>query len=326
MSPEVLQGKPLSEKADVYSFGIVLWEMLTHQEPFEDHEEYDQFVKAVCENHERPEIPETMHPSLSKLLMDCWSGKPSKRPSFEEIIKHLEEAMVDTTVVDAGAAGMWKLLWPGQLQTSWNQFCVEFYKLVGEPLTRDRDLNYKCLQKLLIPEEQDFVTLDRFGYFSKWFSPLTKGVLDRLREVLSLPWFHGDISRKECEALLSSFKKGAYLVRLSMTEPIQVSPFTVSKVSGRGEVNHQRIYVCETGHYVHVKDRKNKTTKLEVSGSLGVLIKNKKVVKELNLTTPAPGSKYQELFLKKRLLPILILMRGMMMIEKNLWLVWFWGR
>lgn len=48
MAPEVLMGRPLSEKADVYSFGIVLWELFTYKEPFDSHDNYERFVEAVC--------------------------------------------------------------------------------------------------------------------------------------------------------------------------------------------------------------------------------------------------------------------------------------
>jgi len=208
--------------------------------------------------------------------------------------------MVDTCVVDEVGAKMWKTLWPGQLQTSWNQFSVECYKSLGEPLARERDTKYKCLQALL--EQDQVVTLERFGFFSKWFYPFNKGVLGRVMETMKLPYFHGDISRKECEAFLSSFKKGSFLIRLSTTEPVNQSPFTISKVSGKGDINHQRIYVMDkqAGFYVHTKDKKKKLVNLEVEGPLNNLLKNKKVVKELGLSTACPGSKYMELFQKKK--------------------------
>lgn len=57
MAPEVLTGQPLDEKADVYSYGIVLWELFTQTEPYEDHNQYKAFVKAVCQFNERPPIP-----------------------------------------------------------------------------------------------------------------------------------------------------------------------------------------------------------------------------------------------------------------------------
>jgi serine/threonine protein kinase len=68
MSPEVLRGKPLNEKSDVYSFGIVLWEIITRKEPFEHHDSYNTFVRAICEKKERPPIPEDCPAPIRKLM------------------------------------------------------------------------------------------------------------------------------------------------------------------------------------------------------------------------------------------------------------------
>lgn len=46
MAPEVMMGAPFNEKADVYSFGIVLWEILTFTEPFPHHTNVPGFVKV----------------------------------------------------------------------------------------------------------------------------------------------------------------------------------------------------------------------------------------------------------------------------------------
>lgn len=49
MAPEVLMGKPLSEKADVYAFGIVFWEMLTGQVPLLPiHAHYSAIFSTSC--------------------------------------------------------------------------------------------------------------------------------------------------------------------------------------------------------------------------------------------------------------------------------------
>jgi serine/threonine protein kinase len=286
----------LSEKADVYSFAIVLWEMLTGKEPFDEHDDYERFVQAVCDHGERPEIPDSIHFSLAAMLRECWHDNQRVRPSFQELIPRLESALVDTHVIDSNAGNMWKRLWPGQLNISWNQFCVEYYKLLNEPLQRDKNHNFKCLRALLV-EKDEVVHLERFGLFSKWFHPISQPlVLLRVAEIMKFDWFHGDISREEADKLLKPKKKGYYLVRLSKTEPDH-TPFVISKASGKKDVSHQRIYINENGNgfYVNTKDSKGNLKKVEITGNVVDLMKNKKILKELRLKDVCPGSKYANL-------------------------------
>jgi len=72
MAPEVLMGKPLSEKADIYSFGIVVWELFTYKEPFDAHDNYEKFVEAVCVHQERPPLKKNLHPSVRSLIASTW--------------------------------------------------------------------------------------------------------------------------------------------------------------------------------------------------------------------------------------------------------------
>jgi serine/threonine protein kinase len=64
----VMMGAPFNEKADVYSFGIVLWEILTFTEPFPHHNNVPGFVKAVAHEGERPVIPPGTPNSLASLM------------------------------------------------------------------------------------------------------------------------------------------------------------------------------------------------------------------------------------------------------------------
>ncbi|OHS97147.1 TKL family protein kinase [Tritrichomonas foetus] len=89
MAPEILRSSPFyDEKVDVYSFAVLLWEMLTQQQPYKEMTQ-DQMVLAILENGLRPELsPETLDnapPMLIDLIRRCWSEKPSDRPSFPQI-------------------------------------------------------------------------------------------------------------------------------------------------------------------------------------------------------------------------------------------------
>mmetsp|Transcript_24913 Transcript_24913/g.57483 ORF Transcript_24913/g.57483 Transcript_24913/m.57483 type:complete len:1009 (-) Transcript_24913:439-3465(-) len=71
MAPEVALSQPYNQKADVYSFGILLWELITYKKPFESLGR-DSFYRRVVYGGERPQLHKKWPPNLSKLLSDCW--------------------------------------------------------------------------------------------------------------------------------------------------------------------------------------------------------------------------------------------------------------
>jgi len=300
MGPEVLQGMPLTEKVDVYSFAMVLWEMLTGKEPYEEFDSYDVFVDAVCFQNERPDFPEGFPECLKKLVSSCWDQDVPKRPSFTEIVDLLNIAMVEISIVnDNDAAVMWRSHWNGELSVSWNKFVTTFYSHFDFHFD-ERDEQYKCLKRVLCPDSQEeTVTLDRFGNFLKWFGPCKSkagSILARLSNLLKYKWFHGDLTRENSETRLNEFGKGTFLVRLSSTEPIERAPFTISKVHKTGEINHQRVYAKTEdglGYFTHVK-YKNGTKKVEADGGIENLLL--KVLKDLSLRKECPGWPYSNLF------------------------------
>ncbi|XP_021718944.1 serine/threonine-protein kinase HT1-like [Chenopodium quinoa] len=89
MAPEMIREKHHTKKVDVYSFGIVLWEILTALTPFDDMTP-EQAAFAVCQKKARPPIPAECPTALSRLMKRCWSSKPYKRPQFDEIAAILE--------------------------------------------------------------------------------------------------------------------------------------------------------------------------------------------------------------------------------------------
>ncbi|KAK8602656.1 hypothetical protein V6N13_084863 [Hibiscus sabdariffa] len=90
MAPELLNGgsNKVSEKVDVFSFGIVLWEILTGEEPYANMH-YGAIIGGIVSNTLRPTIPSFCDPEWRKLMEQCWSPNPSARPSFTEIASRL---------------------------------------------------------------------------------------------------------------------------------------------------------------------------------------------------------------------------------------------
>ncbi|PIN01046.1 Tyrosine kinase [Handroanthus impetiginosus] len=90
MAPELLSGKSnmVTEKIDVYSFGIVMWELLTGDEPYTDMH-CASIIGGIVNNTLRPQIPTWCDPEWKSLMESCWASDPAERPSFSEISQRL---------------------------------------------------------------------------------------------------------------------------------------------------------------------------------------------------------------------------------------------
>ncbi|KAF8754448.1 hypothetical protein HU200_011461 [Digitaria exilis] len=89
MAPEVIEHKPYDHKADVFSFAIVLWELLTGKIPYEYLTPLQAAI-GVVQKGIRPTIPKDTHPKLVELLQKCWHRDPPERPEFSEILEILQ--------------------------------------------------------------------------------------------------------------------------------------------------------------------------------------------------------------------------------------------
>jgi serine/threonine protein kinase len=299
MAPEVMNFLQFNEKADVYSFGIVLWELLTRDEPFNHHNNFEKFKRAVCIQRERPPIPETCPDSLRNLIEECWAHNASIRPSFEEIIPRLNEATVDVSIVDAVGRQFWKENFIDVDEVDWTDFAWKMFQKIGVPdndtLSSDQISqsiqNARCLKAMLVTqtksktENREVVDIENFGNFCEWFGPIgepeitpwNENILDNVRETLKHEWFHGDIPQKRCEALLMTQPGGTFLIRYSS----RAGWFCLSQVGRDGKIKHQRIKHSPGTGYTF-SDNEFPTLIELVNGN--------------SLNQPCPGSFYQSLF------------------------------
>ncbi|KDP25496.1 hypothetical protein JCGZ_20652 [Jatropha curcas] len=88
MAPEILRNEPSDEKSDVFSFGVILWELMTVSIPWINLNSI-QVVGVVGFMDRRLELPEGLDPQVTSIIRDCWRSDPEQRPSFEEIIHRM---------------------------------------------------------------------------------------------------------------------------------------------------------------------------------------------------------------------------------------------
>ncbi|RIB10985.1 kinase-like domain-containing protein [Gigaspora rosea] len=97
IGPEVLYEKKYTKASDIYSFGIVVYEIITGFRPHSDLM-HDHHLAIEIMNGLRPKIPTSTPKLLAKLIIQCWDARPNKRPTSNELyltIKRLYDEVME---------------------------------------------------------------------------------------------------------------------------------------------------------------------------------------------------------------------------------------
>ncbi|GBC12390.2 kinase-like domain-containing protein [Rhizophagus irregularis DAOM 181602=DAOM 197198] len=84
IAPEIFKGAAFSQKSDIYSFGMIMWELTTGCKPFANVEHDHNLIFKILDG-ERPEITNDTPEWFANLMKKCWDSDPSKRPTAVEI-------------------------------------------------------------------------------------------------------------------------------------------------------------------------------------------------------------------------------------------------
>lgn len=86
--PELLSAGCLTKACDCYSFGIVMWEMWSGEQPFPE-ASMGQVFYAVVYMGQRPQVPVDCPDDYAELMKQCWAAEPATRPEFAEVVERL---------------------------------------------------------------------------------------------------------------------------------------------------------------------------------------------------------------------------------------------
>jgi serine/threonine protein kinase len=92
MAPEIAMFQPYNETVDVYSFGILLHQILSLEKPF-DGFTAKMIDKMVMRGGQRPKCDPKWPPRITSLLQGCWNVDISKRPAMRQVLETLSEEL-----------------------------------------------------------------------------------------------------------------------------------------------------------------------------------------------------------------------------------------
>jgi len=101
MAPEIFDNKNYTIKADVFSYGVVLWEICSRETPYQNLKSPAAIMKYVTVEKGRPDltkIPKNCPLPLVELMVKCWDHDPDNRPSFEEVLDFLTKLMKECKI------------------------------------------------------------------------------------------------------------------------------------------------------------------------------------------------------------------------------------
>lgn len=101
MAPEALRDHEFTSKSDVWSYGVVLWEIATLGDfPYHNILD-DELLNYVVEDSGRLQLPDNISTELHDIVTSCWLSRPDNRPNFCDILKQIIDATPNENTIMA---------------------------------------------------------------------------------------------------------------------------------------------------------------------------------------------------------------------------------
>jgi len=85
VAPEIFKEKKYTKASDIYSFGMIMWELMTGRKPFWDQNHNTELIIEICDGL-RPPIITNAPDGYIELMQKCWHSDPNERPTANDIL------------------------------------------------------------------------------------------------------------------------------------------------------------------------------------------------------------------------------------------------
>jgi len=263
----------LLPKIDIYSYGLILWEIYTETEVFLEYNEIEEFCSAICDKDARPKISPVIPVPLSDIISKCWSKNSKDRPDFREVVPQIETARIKTFLEYRSEVTFWQSYYPTKPRVPFSDFIKALWRYNAKINKRpERTCSFESkLSKLMTEDSQPEVSLETYGRLLAWFGPLNeKGYFEDFCNIMQSSWFcpqinNGVEAQGFFHAIMIQDKitKGLFCVRLTAKGDEKVigerrsTPFTITFIDDRA-IGHIRIARTPEGYTISWKDKSYK--------------------------------------------------------------------
>jgi len=217
-APEMCEDPSDDSKADVWSFGMLLYTLFTYKEPFERSNTKEK-IKKITEEQLLKQFKDIKSPTLVQLLGDCCKRDPSQRLSFSKIIQKYDKAKLTNILSELDiTAGITTEIWKAATSDGkeipfkkFIEFLVDYFSI--KPDTEEHHylkeaLRLPSLLKQQAPDPQT-ITFEQFSIICQLFKinkEKDDGFIKRIVEVFKADWFYGCVDRTDAQNKLERFK------------------------------------------------------------------------------------------------------------------------
>ncbi|KRY41150.1 Mitogen-activated protein kinase kinase kinase 10 [Trichinella spiralis] len=148
MAPEVIKSSTFSKASDVWSYGVLLWELLTGEVPYKG---IDALAVAygVAVNKLTLPIPSSCPEELSRMMEDCWNVEPRRRPTFMQLIVRLERLRENFSLLEQESFHSMQEDWKQEIQLLFH----DLKNMEDELRAREEELRNKAAEQELKEEQ-----------------------------------------------------------------------------------------------------------------------------------------------------------------------------